>query len=344
MDAILDAAFWSHVDKEAKPGCWLWTASCDNTGHPQFWFHFKWGRSRVLKVTRTLRMQIGPHVPVNTFLLHTCGNKRCVNPGHTEAVPYAQITEAAHAAQWQNFATAEDWLRRGKQRILDHSEEDPETGCWLWLGGKQGIGGYGSSWFGKNRINAHRLSWAVFKNAGVPPPKGMVIMHSCDTRACVNPDHLNLSTYKENSADMVAKQRHSYGSKSPCSVLNEEIVSAMRKAYIPRRGEVRRLAALFGVSQRLTRSVLCNGTWPHVKWPTHRTVQRASLPRPDSGENSHNAKLTWPIVRAMREARERGATYDDIVAQFKVPKGTVANVLTRKSWAAEPAVEAASPP
>ena len=38
-------------------------------------------------------------------------------------------------------------------------------------------------------------------------PKGLLVMHKCDTRACCNPDHLQLGTQKDNMADCAAKGR-----------------------------------------------------------------------------------------------------------------------------------------
>lgn len=38
-------------------------------------------------------------------------------------------------------------------------------------------------------------------------PPGMVIMHTCDNRLCVRPDHLRLGTQAENIQDMWSKGR-----------------------------------------------------------------------------------------------------------------------------------------
>jgi hypothetical protein len=78
-----------------------------------------------------------------------------------------------------------------------------ENGCWEWVG-YYGSGGYGMmSQNGKN-CRAHRISYETYKG---PIKKGLVVRHTCDNPACINPDHLILGTQKENVADREARGR-----------------------------------------------------------------------------------------------------------------------------------------
>lgn len=70
-------------------------------------------------------------------------------------------------------------------------------GCWVWLGTPDSKG-YGRIRFGgagSKIARAHRVSWQI--NRG-PIPQGLVIDHLCGVRLCVNPDHLEPVTQKEN--------------------------------------------------------------------------------------------------------------------------------------------------
>lgn len=68
--------------------------------------------------------------------------------------------------------------------------------CWLWEAATTDDG-YGSFWVSKKlRPGAHRYSY-VFCVGDIP--ENLMLDHLCRVRNCINPDHLEPVTCKENT-------------------------------------------------------------------------------------------------------------------------------------------------
>lgn len=93
----------------------------------------------------------------------------------------------ASKANWRNT-----WLKKSVDRFWK-SVLKTDT-CWMWVGDFRSSG-YGVHWINSKRYSAHRLSyeWSVGKI-----PEGRQLDHLCRNRACVNPDHLEVVSHREN--------------------------------------------------------------------------------------------------------------------------------------------------
>ncbi len=79
--------------------------------------------------------------------------------------------------------------------------KENENGCWICTSHKTtGIG-----YIRKGNSTMHRF---IYEEMFGEIPKGMVVMHTCDNRKCINPEHLKLGTHHDNNQDMANKGRH----------------------------------------------------------------------------------------------------------------------------------------
>lgn len=89
---------------------------------------------------------------------------------------------------------------------------EPNTGCWLWFGAYHRLG-YGQFRYNKVVMLSHRVSFELFR--GKFDDK-LDVLHSCDTRSCVNPDHLFLGDHLMNMRDASKKGRLLNQRKTHC--------------------------------------------------------------------------------------------------------------------------------
>lgn len=117
-----------------------------------------------------------------------------------------------------------NWLALNNKQSIDlfWSNVDKSGSCWLWTASKD-VYGYGRFRLRKShsdtRIKSHRIAYCLSKGF---IDSTVCVLHSCDTPPCCNPDHLSAGTQSDNSNDMVAKKRYSFGEQYPKSKLTEE--------------------------------------------------------------------------------------------------------------------------
>lgn len=138
----------------------------------------------------------------------------------------------------------------------------PNGDCWEWRGTVNSVHGYGYIRIKGHNYRAHRVSYMILTSKVIDD--GMILMHSCDNKICVNPDHLSEGTYKENMEDASKKGRMVHGEAVHSAKLTEDKVREIRLKYTPRKYSFQRLAEDYGVTQNAIRELILRKTWRHV--------------------------------------------------------------------------------
>jgi hypothetical protein len=266
-----DTRFWSKAEVNKAEECWDWKAGTNKSGKGIY------GKNQgsVLAHREAWELVNGP-VPPGHDVKQSCENKLCVNPGHLylkqhgdqkdKSTLVALVCEVCgsgfsvknYRKNSARFCSPE--CKRSVAPVAARSAEERFWGkvnktedCWLWEGalcskGKSDTG------YGTFSIDAdgtmqmtHRFSWELHNG---PIPEGLRVLHTCDVKRCVRPDHLFLGTQKQNMEDKVAKGRH------PKSLTPKQVL-AIQEAYCGKpRPSQQQLAERFGVHQTTISNVI----------------------------------------------------------------------------------------
>lgn len=125
-------------------------------------------------------------------------------------------------------------------------------GCWEWTGWLCPSKGYGV-FYPKKGIarRAHRVAWELTNG---PIETGKLVCHRCDNRKCARPEHLFLGTPADNTADMMAKERHS-------GKMTMELAEQIRDRFAcgERQADT---AKAYGISQSAISAIVTRFTFP----------------------------------------------------------------------------------
>jgi hypothetical protein len=142
---------------------------------------------------------------------------------------------------------------------------DKTDGCWFWTGATH-EDGYGCFHVNGKAYKAHRYSWFLKWNEH----PAMFVLHKCDNRNCVNPEHLFLGTNLDNVRDMIQKGRNRdfsvnkmCGDKNSLYRLSTKDVREIKALFLQGYSR-KRLAIIYSVHRRTISGIVDGTTWKNV--------------------------------------------------------------------------------
>lgn len=146
-----------------------------------------------------------------------------------------------------------------EDRFWEYVDKGGEGECWEWTGWTGH--GYGYFGVGGKDKRSHRLAFLFCRG----DPGDKLVLHTCDNRQCVNPNHLYLGTHEDNIADAIERDRLARGEKNAASKLSEGEVAEMRRRYSDESVSQTELGDEYGVSQTTVSKIVRGETWSHVE-------------------------------------------------------------------------------
>jgi Autographiviridae endonuclease len=161
----------------------------------------------------------------------------------------------------QRYCSKSCWYAANSVTLVERLTKnvDKSGECWIWTASVN-LHGYGQILYRGRPTRAHRVAYEL---AYGPIPADMWVLHRCDNRRCVRPDHLWLGTLQDNHADMVNKRRHTFGGRVGNAKLSDAAVVGIRALDLSRRGSLAAAARQYGVSAATIRRIVNRVSWRH---------------------------------------------------------------------------------
>lgn len=177
-------------------GCWNWKKNKSPYGYGRI--NIKGKVELVHRVAYELKVG---KIPDGLVIDHICENPSCFNIEHLQVVTNQENIKLASVRSGE-LTREEILIKIHAQREnlkAQHQGEDyliDTSGCWIWMKGIS-TRGYGRTWIKQDNSMryAHRIMYEKY-NGKIE--SHMVIHHKCENHICVNPDHLEPVTNKEN--------------------------------------------------------------------------------------------------------------------------------------------------
>ncbi len=191
-----------------------------------------------------------------------------------------------------------------------------ESGCWLWNGALNAKG-YGCFSGGlAHRFSYHSLVGEI--------PEGKYVLHNCDVRNCVNPQHLYVGTQKDNVADMWRRGRANTRGQKPgeghsLAKLTWSDVREIRG--LAKTGKTKaELSSKYGISYAQIGRIILNLRWIDSEYSA-----------PDRSR-SKKGEMSYSKAQEVRSLHAIGTTGTVLAKKFSMSMASISRIVNNKAW------------
>ena len=157
------------------------------------------------------------------------------------------------------YSTRQQRSKSIETRFWEKVDKKSDNECWEWKAYLED--GYGRFLFGGKMERTHRVSWVLhFGNL----PEDKQVLHSCDNRKCVNPNHLFLGTNHDNVLDRNKKERQARGEKNNHK-LTEDQIREIRNLFFIKCHTQTKIGELFKVTPQQISYIIRRESWAWLK-------------------------------------------------------------------------------
>jgi len=145
-------------------------------------------------------------------------------------------------------------IGKNKRKPIQYKIDD--NGCWNCISHPKNKDGYCKIKINGKNLSVHRYLY-VCRYGEIP--KNLVIRHKCDNPCCINLDHLQLGTVKDNVNDRHTRGRDAHLTRTlhGKSKLTEKEVAQIRNDNRPQR----LIAKQYGISHQHVSLIKRNKSW-----------------------------------------------------------------------------------
>jgi hypothetical protein len=151
------------------------------------------------------------------------------------------------------------------ERFISKVDKKSVDECWTWRGATYRKGyGHLRRWADGKWVmeKAHRFAYEHYNGVSRESIKGLMVCHTCDNPACVNPKHLFIGTALDNNQDKMRKGRVGFGRNTSHNWLSYEIAEKIRALKIKNPNlTYKQIGILFNTSTTQVHRIINNQIW-----------------------------------------------------------------------------------